>query len=244
MSKVYCYSRVSTDKQENSLNAQERMLKDFCDKQGFTDVVYLSDNAVSGGKMLFNRPEGSKLKDLTNGDSLIVRAHDRLFRSFINAVNVTHELVNKGVNIYFIQDSYEPVSFVNYHKEFKLYLDYAMAHMDKRKIGSNTKQGLNNRRLNGQTNSAPKMGYDNVYEIVDGKEVGKEVPNEKEQQTLLRANELRKKMSAYKVATKLNNEALYTKNGLEWKGSNIDTILDRAYKNGVFLGVKYWRDAR
>jgi hypothetical protein len=244
MSKVYCYSRVSTDKQDNSMEVQYKKLQEFCNRKGFTDAIYLADTDVSGGKALFNRPEGSKLKSLQRGDVLIVCKSDRLYRSFRNAVNQTIDLVDAGVQLYIIDFNENAISFESPMLEVMLYQTFIFAHMERRMIGQRTKDGLSNRRLNGQTNSAPKMGYDNVYEMIDGKEVGKEVPNEKEQQTLLRANELRKKMSAYKVATKLNNEALYTKNGFEWKGSNIDTILDRAYKNGVFLGVKYWRDAR
>jgi DNA invertase Pin-like site-specific DNA recombinase len=227
-------------------------LKEYCKKNNLQDVINLADSATSGGKMLFHRPEGSKLRDLEFGDKLIVCRPDRLFRNFINAVNVTHDLVNRGVEIYFIQVNSTPVSFENYNEEFKLYLDYALAHMDKRKIGANTKNGLKNKRLKGETNSKAKFGFNNVYYEVNGKKVGKEEPNEYEQETLVMMNKFRstinkgKRMSGGKVAEKLNALGRFNKSGEKWLASNIDTALFRANNMHVFEkhGVKYWRDVR
>ena len=255
MSKVYCYSRVSTDKQDNSMEVQHKKLQEFCSRKGFEDAIYLADTDVSGGKALFNRPEGSKLKSLQRGDVLVVTKSDRLYRSFRNAVNQTIDLVDAGVQLYIIDFNENAISFESPMLEVMLYQTFIFAHMERRMIGQRTKDGLSNRRLNGQTNSAPKMGYDNVYEIIDGKKVGKEMPNEKDRVTLKRANDLLltkiktknkvvRYMNPYEASKVLNDEGLFTKKGLKWSGTNLPTILDRAYKNGVFIGVKYWRDVR
>ena len=140
--KVYTYSRVSTDKQDNSIDLQQKKLIEFCERKGFNDVIHLADSDVSGGKALYSRPEGSKLKDLKRGDVLITYRSDRLFRNFRNAVNTTIDLVDKGVKLYIINFNEEPISFENYMLEAMLYQTFIFSHMEKRQIGQRTKDGL------------------------------------------------------------------------------------------------------
>lgn len=227
--KVYTYSRVSTDKQDNSLDLQQKKLIEFCERKGFTNVIHLSDSDVSGGKALYSRPEGSKLKDLQKGDVLITYKSDRLYRSFRNAVNTTIDLVDKGVKLYIINFNEEPISFENYMLEAMLYQTFIFAHLEKRQIGQRTKDGLHNRRVNGKTNSAPKFGYTNVGKGKDGVEV----VNENEIKAIRRMNELRQSHSAYVVAKMLNSEGFLTKKGRGWQGSNIDTMLRRSKERGL-----------
>lgn len=227
--KVYTYARVSTDKQDNSLDMQHRKLVEFCERKGFTDVIHLADSDVSGGKALYHRPEGSKLKDLEKGDVLIVWRADRLFRSFRNAVNTTIDLVDKGVKLYIINFNEEPISFENYMNEAMLYQTFIFSHMEKRQIGQRTKEGLHNRKITGKTNSPAKFGFTNVGKGKDGLEI----VNESEINVLKRMIELRNEGSAYFVARVLNSEGYKTKKGREWKGSNIDLMIRKAKERGI-----------
>ena len=88
----YGYGRVSTRGQEkdgNSLEAQERILKEHGAEQIFMD-------SFTGTKL--ERPEFSKLLDLLkSGDTLIVCKLDRFARSVGQATELITDLIDKGV---------------------------------------------------------------------------------------------------------------------------------------------------
>ena len=91
---IYGYARVSTKgqaKDGNSLEAQERLLKD----NGAVKIYY---DAFTGTKV--DRPELNKLLSLlTEGDTLIVSKLDRLGRSLSKTSELITDLLEKGVTI-------------------------------------------------------------------------------------------------------------------------------------------------
>ena len=91
---IYGYARVSTKgqaKDGNSLEAQEKMLKD----NGAT-VIY--HDAFTGTKV--DRPELNKLVGLLReGDVLIVSKLDRLGRSLSKTTELINVLLDRGVTI-------------------------------------------------------------------------------------------------------------------------------------------------
>ena len=218
---TYLYARTSTDKQDNSIDLQLKQLREFCLRKGFDSYTELVDDDVSGGKRLFDRPQGSRLANVGKNDTIVVMKADRLYRSFIDSVVTTNDLVERGVKLYIIQFNEEPISFENYMNEAMLYQTFIFSHMEKRQIGQRTKDGLRNRKANGKTNSAPKFGFDNLGKGKDGLEV----INQSEMETLRLMKKLRNQMSAYQVADKLNELGRPTKKGGKWHGSNIDKFL-------------------
>ena len=91
---IYGYARVSTTKQMrtgNSLTDQETALR----KAGAETVV--ADD-FTGTKM--DRPEFSKLmKELKDGDTLIVTKLDRFARTVVEGVTTVRELIERGVTV-------------------------------------------------------------------------------------------------------------------------------------------------
>jgi DNA invertase Pin-like site-specific DNA recombinase len=243
---VYTYRRVSTNKQETSLEDQEAKLIDYCKRHGFEDVIHLFDSNVSGGISLLKRPQGERLNDLKHGDWVIFHKHDRAVRSTEDGIRLVKKWYYRGVNIVFMNISEQPINISNPTAKFSFFVLLCSAEYEKDMTGQRTTDGLIKRRLNGQTNSKAKFGFNNVYYDVNGKKEGKEEPNEYEQETLLLMNKYRKTMSGGDVAEKLNLQKRYNKSGKEWKASNIDTALYRANNMHVFEkhGVKYWRDVR
>lgn len=216
---IYLYSRASTSKQDNSIDLQDKLLKDFYNRKfGGEPFVALVDNAVSGGKMILVRPAGEKLKHLVKGDIIICTKHDRLFRNFINAINMVDKWINMGVDIYFISVSETPISIKNPTNEFQFIITMAAAHYEKRMIGLRTKEGMKNRKDNDKTYAPPSYGYDNID--------GARVENESEQFVI-------KQMAAYKkiglsdakIAAELNKNKVPTKKGGQWKMGTVNKIL-------------------
>lgn len=91
---IYGYARVSTKGQErdgNSLEAQERLLKD-----NGAQVIY--KDSFTGTKI--HRPELDKLlKELKDGDTLIVCKLDRIARSVIQGIELIDSLLECGVRV-------------------------------------------------------------------------------------------------------------------------------------------------
>ena len=91
---VYGYARVSTKGQAhdgNSLKNQEQLLMEH----GATEIY---KDSFTGIKT--NRPEFNKLlKDLQQGDTLIVTKLDRFARSMLQGSELVDMLINKGIKV-------------------------------------------------------------------------------------------------------------------------------------------------
>ena len=91
---IYGYGRVSTKAQErdgNSLEAQEKLLREHGAKEIFMD-------SFTGTKL--DRPEFNKLlKKIQKGDTLIVTKLDRFARSASQASELITKLIDDGVRI-------------------------------------------------------------------------------------------------------------------------------------------------
>lgn len=120
MKKAKLYARVSTDKQDSSVDQQIKELQDFWARLGLDgyEVEYLIDENVSGGTELFDRPQGSKLKDLGNDSIVIAYKKERLFRNTINALQIVYKWLDDGVTVYFIENGVEPLNLSNPNSKF------------------------------------------------------------------------------------------------------------------------------
>ncbi len=91
---VYGYARVSTKgqaKDGNGLDVQEKILKEHGAEKIFTD-------SFTGTKM--DRPEFDKLlKDIEQGDTLVVAKLDRFARSVSQASELITKLIDKGIKV-------------------------------------------------------------------------------------------------------------------------------------------------
>lgn len=105
---VYGYVRVSTLSQARegeSLEAQSRQIQAYAVSKGLhlSEADIFVEAGVSGGMEFQERPEGGKLYRLVQtGDLIIFPKLDRAFRNTRNALNVLHELKERGVHIHFI----------------------------------------------------------------------------------------------------------------------------------------------
>lgn len=104
MGNIYNYQRISTkesnDKQ--SFNRQEKSLKVYAENEGIEYVLSFKDD-ISGKD--FNRPEWKKLEKIVqSGDTIIFKEISRFTRECENGYVKYMELMNKGVNLVFIDN--------------------------------------------------------------------------------------------------------------------------------------------
>lgn len=105
---IYGYTRVSTTQQAiegESLEAQRKQIQGYAASKGFDlcDENILIEAGVSGGMNFEERPAGRQLVEtLTQGDTVIFSKLDRAFRNTRNALNVLHDLKERGISVHFI----------------------------------------------------------------------------------------------------------------------------------------------
>jgi site-specific DNA recombinase len=228
--RVLCYARVSTDQQDSSSKQQIQRLEEFCKRKGFENVEYIIDFDVSGGKEIFKRPNGVKLKDVGFGDIIIVHRRDRLFRNTLNALITVWKWFNDGVTLYILENGEDPISFENPTSKLVFTIMCATDELEKDKVKIRTKDSLALKKANKEVYSSEAFGWDNFYTEYDakGKAInGKLVPNEKEQPTVKKIFELRKLgYSLGKIKKHLNDNSIPSKKGGKWHDKTVQDVLD------------------
>jgi len=101
---LYSYSRVSTDEQQNSSADQKARLAAYAERSGMALAREFCDEDISGSKTrLRDRPDGKVLCDLLQkGDTVVLTAVDRVFRSMSDAASQIQVWRACGVNVYFL----------------------------------------------------------------------------------------------------------------------------------------------
>jgi len=230
MKKAKLYARVSTDKQESSVDQQIKELQDFWARLNLDgyEVEYLIDENVSGGTELFDRPQGSKLRYLESDSIVIAYKKERLFRNTINALQIVYKWLDDGVTVYFIENGLEPIKLSNPNSKFIFTILCAKDELEKDTIALRTKLNMKFRKENGRTYSAEVFGYDNVGErgsngkIIDGKLI----PNEAEQHVIKQILELHNiNISLNSISRHLNNTNIPSKKGGRWSAKTVRDII-------------------
>lgn len=94
---IYGYARVSTQGQQmngNSLEAQEKVLI-----ENGAEIVY--SDTFTGTKA--HRPELDKLlRELKEGDKLIVTKMDRISRSVVQGIELVNNLLDRGIAVHIL----------------------------------------------------------------------------------------------------------------------------------------------
>tara|TARA_R110002074_G_scaffold402322_1_gene606918 strand:- start:2377 stop:3030 length:654 start_codon:yes stop_codon:yes gene_type:complete len=103
---IYAYVRVSTTRQVTegeSLDVQRRQVDGYLAMHGWKLDEAFVEEGVSGAKPLAERPQGGRLlQTLRNGDTLVASKLDRIFRSALDALQMTEELRTRGVSLHLI----------------------------------------------------------------------------------------------------------------------------------------------
>lgn len=98
--KAYGYVRVSTDEQENSVQAQIESIRSGAKKEDVELAEIFIDKDVSGSVPLRNRPQGRLLWDrMDRGDILFFSKVDRVFRSVADAAATVMVWQDKGIRV-------------------------------------------------------------------------------------------------------------------------------------------------
>jgi DNA invertase Pin-like site-specific DNA recombinase len=136
---VAVYIRVSTFDQEKGLKSQEKSLKDYCDNQGLTNLVWYRDK-MTGSQI--DRPAFNKLqRDIFAGkvSAVVCWKLDRLSRSLKDGINVLIGWLEKGIRVI---ATTQQLDFSGPAGQLVASVLFAVAAMERDNLRENTKRGM------------------------------------------------------------------------------------------------------
>jgi|SRR5271166_2503410 len=221
------YIRCSTEEQcaedKTSMARQEEIIRGFAQMKGvpFSDIVIFEDPGVSGSIALQERPGGKQLLDTTKkGDCVVTAKLDRLFRSARDALNVSEDLKNKGIDLVLCDIGTEPVTANGVSKMFFQILaviaEFERDRIRERMIGARNLKNKNGGYIGG----AVPYGY-KVF-------AGKLVPKPDEYRVIELAQKLRPTHSIHKIVLVVNERGWRNRMGNEFQWVEVKRMLARA----------------
>jgi len=225
--KAIGYARVSTDKQDNSADAQERRIRaQAAAKEIDLSEVIVDIDEFSGD---LNRPGAIKLMDLVTRkqvQAVIITKLDRLTRDVRDALDLADLFRKSGVTFISIDENLDTSSPIG---EFFYTVMAALGQLERKMIGSRTRTGLQNLKAQGFPAGRAPFGWANAGRtgITATRPKGEPmrlVPVPEEQRALARLMEMKDNRLRV-IAETLNKEGFRTRAGNLWVFQDVDRIL-------------------
>lgn len=249
--RVAIYARVSTTEQAvegYSIDEQQRLLTEWCEKNGYIVYEVYADRGISG-KSIKKRPALVKLlEDAQNKkfDVVLVWKTNRLARNILDLLKIEKMFDQNYISFRSYTENHETETAPG---KLQFHMLAAIAEFERNTISENVKMGMLARAREGKWNGGRVLGYDlvDISTHTDKRKHTKLVINEKEAKTVKRIFELYIAGNGYKaVANRVNKEGHLGKRGKPFSISTIKTILE----NPVYVGmIRYdvrrnWTDKR
>jgi site-specific DNA recombinase len=213
------YARVSTDKQDLSLEAQQVKIRAMAALQDRT--VEMIVDAVSAKSL--DRPGMEQLLFLVdNGavDTVIIAKLDRLTRSVKDLAELMERFQRKGVSLVSVAESLDTATASG---RLVLNIMASVSQWEREAIGERTRAVLQHKKASGKAYTRSIYGLDSVD--------GKLIPNEMEKATIARMQTLRSDgFSYHRIADELNAENVPTKRNGTWGSQTIKNVLELAQR--------------
>ena len=148
---IAAYLRVSTDKQ--TVQTQKDEILKFCKREQLEVTIWCTE-IVSGTKQESERELGTLLRQLRQGDILIITEVSRLSRQMMNIMNIIHQSIERGISIYTIKEGYRFDSSIN--SQVLAFAFGLCAEIERTLISQRTREALAHRRAQGVTLGRPR----------------------------------------------------------------------------------------
>jgi len=244
------YRRVSTDKQDDSLDLQEKRSLHYAEFKGLSVPDYLTycDPDTSGRTPMLDRAGGrALLSRLKHGDvkDLIVAKLDRLGRNVCDALTVLELLKAHGVTLHIVDFGGETISTQGHMGRLILTVLLAVAEWEVEEIRDRTCKVLEQKFKRGELIGKVPFGFDCVYSFADGSTqvspralsaedlancgevMSKQLIDNPAEQAIIRDmfHWRRSGWSLKRIAQQLNVLGHRPKLGGQWQCGNVDSIL-------------------
>ena len=226
------YIRVSREEQADSqlsLEAQRRQIEAYCQYKGLNLTHFYSDDAVSGGKPLNERPSGGQMfEKIGNGEikAIVATKLDRMFRNTLDCLLVEHLVQQKGVTLHLLDLNVDTSTAIG--KAF-LTIAAAFAELELNRGKERTRDALASLKVRGVALGGTPYG--SRQDMSNGGRTFLE--DTAEQQAIELMIRLRSAGLTYEtIANELNDAGLPTKRGKRiWKRATVRRIIMRESEN-------------
>lgn len=220
--KAIGYTRVSTQEQELSPEAQTVALTHWCEANSAVLVDTFHDHGISGSATIDRRPgflAALEAAKTCGADILLIAKRDRLARDVIIAATAEQLARKAGVSIVTADgagNGDDPNAWL-----FRTILD-AMAQYERALIRQRTKAALAVKKARGERVGTIPYGY----RLAEDSKTLLALPAE--QAVLARIRVLRRQgYSMQHIADELNADGLLTRKGTPWRQQYIDALLKK-----------------
>ena len=227
------YLRVSTDRQDESMELQERRVNAYCIAMGLDLKAVLVEPDVSGKSKMSERPEGSKIEELIRaGASHVVALKlDRVFRNASDALVTAEEWQKHGVSLHLVDLGGTSVNTGSTTGKLFFTMLAGFAEFERNTIADRIRAALQNKKSTGKVYSGTPYGMEvfGAVKDADGKitSAGKLRKNAAEQEILSRIRNWRKAGKSYSgIANELNALGITAKRGGEWHSQSVKKVLE------------------
>lgn len=218
MKRVVAYCRVSTNQQQNSLDAQQKLIQAQAAVKGMEVDEFIVDEDEFSGDL--DRPGVQRVIKLVNSravSAVIVTRLDRLTRSTRDAITLIELFAKKGVALVSINENLDTESAVG---RFVVRMMASIAELERESIGSRTRDGLQNLKAQGFPAGPAPYGWTAQKRTAEEKQlrIRKPLVENLHEQGILRAmRDLRKDGADLDaIAAELNERGYRTRSGGEW----------------------------
>ena len=249
--KVAIYARVSTTEQAEegySIDEQIRVLKGFCEKEGYVVYEEYIDRGISG-KNISGRPAVQKLlEDAENKkfDIVLVWKMNRLARKMVDLMNIVELLNQKNIAFRSYTEKYETETPTG---KLQFQMMAAIAEYERNNIAENVKMGMVARAKEGRWNGGQILGYDVVATFNENKKRKDThlIINENEANVVRCIFQMYTSGHGYKaIANCINKKGYQTKKGKTFSLNAIKTIVTNpTYAGYIRYNVRRdWNEKR
>ena len=221
--KAVGYVRVSTGKQDLSLEAQEERLQAYCKHAGLDLVEIIKERAVSGKVKLAKRPEGSRIAKLTAAGvhHVVCLKLDRLFRSAVDALTVVEAWDESGIALHLVDMGGQSINTGSSMGKMMLTMLAGFAEFERNAISDRTTAAISHLRKHGSVYNHVPYGF-----RADGDTL---VEDRSEQAVIADMREWKRSGLSYnRIAAHMNARGIPSKTGAAWAAQTVYGILNRA----------------
>jgi site-specific DNA recombinase len=221
--RVLGYARVSSEEQARdgvSLDAQVARIRAWAQATGAELVDIVIDSAVSGTRLLADRPAGARIAALLDArkpeaDAVVVLRLDRLGRDAAESLTLLKRLRKGRVGLVSLADR---IDLSTPNGRAMAAMSAVFAELERELIAQRTAEGLGALRERGKPWNHPPFGWT----VADGVLIA----DPEQQATLARIRALRAAHLGYhKIAATLNDEDRATKRGGRWQAASVRQVL-------------------
>jgi DNA invertase Pin-like site-specific DNA recombinase len=218
--KAVAYVRVSTGKQDLSLDAQEERIRLYCQTYGLELVEVIRERAVTGKLKLNKRPEGQRIAELTGAGvcHIIALKLDRLFRNAGDALNHVEQWEQAGISLHLVDMGGQSVNTGSSMGKMMITMLAGFAEFERNMIAERTTAALNYKKAHGQVYNHVPYGF----KAKDGMLTA----DATEQAVVAKMTALRADGISYnRIADTLNADGILTKHGSSWHSQTVANTL-------------------